>query len=259
MNLIPTLQRGLDVNVRFDSPFAFELTPALLIFDLFGITLAHGWTVDPQDEETYKVVVQSLGSYNKVVEAVINGEDASNELASLDDSKEPDEQKRVLERSKREKMIHEGLVAQSFLNSTASQLTYHGLQSLVESLPSHSFSVFFRNNHFCTLYKHPQQGLFTLVTDQGFVTAQKAVWETLSNVDGDSTFVDGSLKEYRPSQEEVEALQAAKTNIVDIDAINKEDQERAWAIATGAIPAPEELPGHPPVAPGGASSTYDDE
>ncbi|KAJ3414040.1 Ubiquitin carboxyl-terminal hydrolase MINDY-1 [Chytridiales sp. JEL 0842] len=268
MNLIPTLQTGLDVNVRFDSPFAFELTPALLIFDLFGITLAHGWTVDPQDEETYKVVVESVGSYNKVVEAVIGIEDASNELAALEkkmsvSAEQTDDQQLqtlALERAKREKAIHEGLVCQSFLNTTASQLTYHGLNSLVESLPPHSLSVFFRNNHFSTLYKHHEKGLFTLVTDQGFVNAHGAVWETLSNVEGDSEFVDGTLKEYRPTNEELEAENAAKQmGVVDIDNINKEEQERAWAIATGAIPPPEATnQGHHHQAQAGGS-TYDDD
>ncbi|KAJ3156955.1 Ubiquitin carboxyl-terminal hydrolase MINDY-1 [Irineochytrium annulatum] len=94
MNVIPTLQSGLDVNVKFDSPFSFELTPALLVFDLFGITLCHGWTVDPQDAETHRVVVGSLGNYNRVVEASIYADDVG-DLGNV-------------ETPKKEKIIHEG-------------------------------------------------------------------------------------------------------------------------------------------------------
>ena len=48
MALFPKLQRGLDVNVRFNQTDAFEFSEDLVIFDLLGIRLLHGWLVDPQ-------------------------------------------------------------------------------------------------------------------------------------------------------------------------------------------------------------------
>jgi hypothetical protein len=40
-----------------------------------------------------------------------------------------------------------GLVASQFLESNATQLTYHGLHLLMDSIPKGKLSVLFRNNH----------------------------------------------------------------------------------------------------------------
>ncbi|KAJ3281467.1 Ubiquitin carboxyl-terminal hydrolase MINDY-1, partial [Blyttiomyces sp. JEL0837] len=265
MNVIPTLQAGLDVNVKFDSPYSFELTPALLVFDLFGITLCHGWTVDPQDQETWNVVVKSLGSYNRVVEAVINGDDAGNAITRHAGGKgkevetDVDAQKKGLEMAKLEKMVHEGLVCQAFLHNTASQLTYHGLNSMVESLPPNSLGVLFRNNHFSTIFKHPEHGLYTLVTDQGFARTSGVVWETLSNVEGDSVFVDGLFREYEHRDADVHEL-AEEAGHINLDAIDLKAQEEAWERAKsggGALPTMAEAAAVAAAADGG--ETYNDD
>ena len=41
-----------------------------------------------------------------------------------------------------------------------------------------------------------QSELFLLVTDQGYLTENKAVWETLGNVEGDGHFVDADFHTY---------------------------------------------------------------
>lgn len=90
-------------------------------------------------------------------------------------------------------------VCNEFLSSTASQLTFHGLLGLTELLEPCTLSVFFRNNHFMVLYKHDDPvGLYTLVTDQGYEKNSDIVWETLSSLEGDSTFVTGLWKPYQP-------------------------------------------------------------
>lgn len=45
------------------------------------------------------------------------------------------------------------LVGQQFLESTASQLTYHGIYELSAAVAEGELCVFFRNNHFNTLMK----------------------------------------------------------------------------------------------------------
>lgn len=47
-----------------------------------------------------------------------------------------------------------GLVAEQFLESTATQLSYHGLCELNTTAKEGEMSVFFRNNHFSTMIKH---------------------------------------------------------------------------------------------------------
>lgn len=64
IGLIPTLKRGLDVNVKFSDATSFEYTQEFDVFDIFGISLYHGWVIDPQDTITYDAV-HNL-SYNEL-------------------------------------------------------------------------------------------------------------------------------------------------------------------------------------------------
>ncbi|GAB6032762.1 hypothetical protein CHUAL_011629 [Chamberlinius hualienensis] len=163
----PKLQTGLDVNVKFTGVKEFEYTSECIIFDLLNIPLYHGWLVDPQAKD----VEQAIGklSYNQLVEKIITNKSST----------ESD-------------LVTEALVAESFLERTASQLTYYGLCELNNAMKSGELAVFFRNNHFSTIYKHKNE-LFQLVTDQGFLHESNVVWETLSNIDGDGQFVDANF------------------------------------------------------------------
>ena len=112
--ILPKLQTGLDVNVRFTgvslvtnftlltlariyysdifiskansrTPFQvsdFEYTKECIIFDLLNISLYHGWLLDPQEEDV-ATAVHSL-SYNQLVETIIdNKHSADPELVSI--------------------------------------------------------------------------------------------------------------------------------------------------------------------------------
>ncbi|NXQ33738.1 MINY1 hydrolase, partial [Alaudala cheleensis] len=164
MMVLPKLSTGLDVNVRFTGVSDFEYTPECIVFDLLNIPLYHGWLVDPQSPEQ----VQAVGklSYNQLVEKIITCKQASDSS-----------------------LVSEGLVAEQFLESTASQLTFHGLCELTARAREGELGVFFRNNHFSTMIKH-QGHLYLLVTDQGFLQEEAVVWESLHSVDGDSCFCD---------------------------------------------------------------------
>jgi hypothetical protein len=70
-------------------------------------------------------------SYNQLVEKIISNKNSNDSnLVSL------------------------SLVAQNFLEESASQLTYHGLCELVATMKEDELAIFFRNNHFSTIYKH---------------------------------------------------------------------------------------------------------
>ncbi|XP_064494325.1 LOW QUALITY PROTEIN: ubiquitin carboxyl-terminal hydrolase MINDY-1 [Pseudopipra pipra] len=164
MTVLPKLSTGLDVNVRFTGVSDFEYTPECIVFDLLNIPLYHGWLVDPQSPE----MVQAVGklSYNQLVEKIITCKQATDSS-----------------------LVSEGLVAEQFLEATASQLSYHGLCELTAAAPEGELGVFFRNNHFSTMTKHKGH-LYLLVTDQGFLREEGVVWESLHTVDGDSCFCD---------------------------------------------------------------------
>ncbi|KAI8061662.1 hypothetical protein BC940DRAFT_310085 [Gongronella butleri] len=184
LTLLPRLQSGLDVNVQFGSIRDFEPTSELALFDLFDVDIVHGWIVDPQDQETHRVVVKQCKSYNGVVECVVRGNEISDDSGSLDSSQEKREANDIA--------IHDGLVASTFLQDTATQLTYYGIELLTDSLRNGNLCVLFRNNHFSTLYKHPESDrLYILVTDSGLVREENIIWETLGDIDqGTSEFVD---------------------------------------------------------------------
>ncbi|KAM9824015.1 ubiquitin carboxyl-terminal hydrolase MINDY-1 [Neosynchiropus ocellatus] len=174
MAVLPKLSTGLDVNVRFTGVTDFEYTPECIVFDLLSIPLYHGWLVDPQNPET----VASVGtlSYNQLVEKIIHckhSEDSS--------------------------LVSEGLVAEQFLESTATQLSYHGLCELNSTANEDEISVFFRNNHFSTMIKHKGH-LYLLVTDQGFLDQEQLVWESLHNLEGDGNFCDCNFRLCHPPQ-----------------------------------------------------------
>nr|XP_034954907.1 ubiquitin carboxyl-terminal hydrolase MINDY-1 [Zootoca vivipara] len=167
MTVLPKLSTGLDVNVRFTGVSDFEYTPECIVFDLLDMPLYHGWLVDPQIPEVAQAV--SKLTYNQLVEKIITCKHSS----------DPNQ-------------VTEGLIAEQFLESTASQLTYHGLCELTSTVKEGELSVFFRNNHFSTMIKHKSH-LYLLVTDQGFLHEEQVAWESLHNVDGDSCFCDAEF------------------------------------------------------------------
>jgi ubiquitin carboxyl-terminal hydrolase MINDY-1/2 len=85
-----------------------------------------------------------------------------------------------------EQLIHDIEVIEHFVKvENATQLSGFGLDCLAKTLAPGSVSILFRNDHFSTLYKHPQSHqLFTLVTDAGYADHAELVWESLVDVNG---------------------------------------------------------------------------
>ncbi|EDO33166.1 predicted protein, partial [Nematostella vectensis] len=209
------LQTGLDVNVKFTGVGDFEFTPECIVFDLLAVRLLHGWLVDPQNAEAVTAVGSS--SYNQLVEKIIASKQEPTEDSQL---------------------ISAGLIAEAFLEQTATQLTYHGLYELNSSLGDEELCVFFRNNHFNTLYKHKNE-LFLLATDQGYLTEDKVVWETLSNVEGDGCFVDANFRTVTQPQAVVQPIPAPPAAGADAG-ISQEDQDYLVALSLQEEQAKEE-------------------
>uniref|UniRef100_A0A3P9A1J9 Ubiquitin carboxyl-terminal hydrolase n=1 Tax=Esox lucius TaxID=8010 RepID=A0A3P9A1J9_ESOLU len=211
MAVLHKLQTGLDVNVRFTGVRVFEYTPECIVFDLLDIPLYHGWLVDPQMGDTVKAVGNC--SYNQLVEKIIScKQSVSSELAG------------------------EGFVAEQFLHSTATQLTYHGLCELTSTVQEGELCVFFRNNHFSTMIKFKGQ-LYLLVTDQGFLTEEKVVWESLHNVDGDGNFCDSEFRLRPPS--DPETVYRGQQDQIDQDylmALSLQQEQQSQDLQWEALP-----------------------
>lgn len=160
INLLPDLGRGLDVNIRFRNVTDFEFTPALSLFDLLHVNLYHGWLPDPQFVEISKAIGDL--TYNQLVEQICDDYNVNR------------------------------LLLQEFLDENVSQLTYHGLASLTETMHEGELAVLFRNNHFHTVYKRKDL-LYLLVSDSGYVNEPFIVWESFNSIDGNSVFFAGDF------------------------------------------------------------------
>mmetsp|Transcript_20213 Transcript_20213/g.58448 ORF Transcript_20213/g.58448 Transcript_20213/m.58448 type:complete len:434 (+) Transcript_20213:478-1779(+) len=72
----------MDVNPHFtQGSSGVEYTKNITAFDLLGVELVHGWLLDPQDTETFKLVGGK--SYNELIELVIRGTEAASEVERL--------------------------------------------------------------------------------------------------------------------------------------------------------------------------------
>ena len=212
MALFPKLNRGLDVNVKFDSVEGLEYSEDLLLFDLLHVRLLHGWLVDPQERAAHGVLGHL--SYNQAVEKVIEMSSPAQPTTAATPSARPpppavtpapraappsggsqsfddEEMQAALALSMQShtspppsppslpspppsppdlgatpgRMMGEAMVARDWLNVSASQLTYYGLEQLHRAVNDRELAVFFRNNHFSTLTKHDGE-LNLLATDR---------------------------------------------------------------------------------------------
>lgn len=85
-------------------------------------------------------------------------------------------------------------VLSSWLQETATQLTFSGLTQLVARLQDNEVAVFYRNYHFSTIYKYDGR-VFCLCTDVGYAeTGNMVVWEVLDDIFGDTTRTDSAFR-----------------------------------------------------------------
>lgn len=229
LSILPRTQYGLDVDVDFSSFRSFHTLQSvrrtaepdgageLALFELCGVPLVHGWLPDPADADTFDAVT-SAGSYNNATDIVVRGNEAAGgavvkdrgvgTLASSLSISSLDRGKGVATNSwtpQQTQQIRHALALQNFLDSTSTQLTYHGLFVLAQELEAGHPVALFRNSHVSVLYKRlPNEGtpgqptsptLYTLVTDSAFLMEDEIVWESLVDIDGASSeMFDGKLQ-----------------------------------------------------------------
>ncbi|KAI9454773.1 hypothetical protein BJY52DRAFT_1205181 [Lactarius psammicola] len=232
LSMMPLTTKGMDLNPVFTSATAFRPATTggeLALFASAGITLVHGWLVDPASPEY--AAVSHVGDYDSAVNLIVEADVLTRGLLVSDgageegdgDAAGPSSPNINLTDEERRKVEH-ALAIRTFLDSTRSQLTYHGLFTLAslqpasksESSPSASAAepistptsvepprhpelfAHFRNSHLAVLYRHAD-ALYTLVTDQVFLNEPSVVWERLEDVDqGAAVFVDSAFERATP-------------------------------------------------------------
>ncbi|KAG7376959.1 hypothetical protein PHYPSEUDO_012384 [Phytophthora pseudosyringae] len=132
-------------------------------------------------------------------------------------------------------LLEEGPVLEEFFNLTASQLTYYGLVKLHEGLRERQLCVFFRNNHFSTLFKF-EGALYLLVTDAGYLDEPTVVWELLNEIDGDTEYLDA---QFRPvtSSEQQESILTQQQQQREHEQDEEQELQKARDLSlTGCVP-----------------------
>lgn len=164
-------------------PGTFEDTREMKLYSTFSVPLIHGWLPE-LDSPAYVALSRSAKSY----------EDAQNLM--------------FREEELEDKIVREGLsfeeqatlediaTIKAFFASNATQLTPFGLETITTSLAPGAVAILFRNDHFSTLYRHPDTlQLLQLVTDMGYAGHEEVVWESLIDVTGENAeFFSGDFR-----------------------------------------------------------------
>lgn len=118
--------------------------------------------------------------------------------------------------------LKQGEIIRNFMKNSASQLTVYGLFCLQDQVKEREICVFFRNNHFNTMFKYEGE-LYILATDQGYINQPDLVWEKLNEVNGDTVYMTGNFKKFKmddPSNstwDEQNALSSTADYLASID------------------------------------------
>ena len=83
-------------------------------------------------------------------------------------------------------------IGKAWLAESPNQLTFQGLTALYSYFAVNTLGVFFRNNHFSTVFR-AEDALYLLVTDVGYEKVGEVVWERLGNIDGDTEYCNAEF------------------------------------------------------------------
>jgi hypothetical protein len=166
-------------------PGTFEDTRDMKLYATFSIPLIHGW-LPPKDDPVYGAFERQAMSYDDAQNLMFREEELEDKLSNSGAGLTEQEQQ----------MFQDIVTIKSWLNTSATQLTPWGLEVITRATQPGSFSILFRNDHFSTLYRHPQTAqLLTLVTDAGYYTHDEIVWESLLDVNGErAEFFSGDFR-----------------------------------------------------------------
>ncbi|KAJ4306782.1 hypothetical protein N0V88_000149 [Collariella sp. IMI 366227] len=166
-------------------PGTFEHTKEMALYSIFSIPLIHGW-LPSKDDAVYEAFLRQAVSYEDAQNLLFREEELEDKLCNHHQGLSPEEQQ----------IYQDILTIKSFLSISATQLTNFGLNVIRKAMKPGSVAILFRNDHFSTLYRHPQtQELITLVTDAGYAGHAEVVWESLADVNGESAeFFSGDFR-----------------------------------------------------------------
>lgn len=150
----------------------FEATTDMKLYASFSVPLVHGWLPEPGSDAA-KAFARSAPTYEDAQALLFGEEELEYKLSNQGLS--PQEQN----------MWEDINSIKDFLTTYPTQLTPTGLEAVRDSISPGSFAIMFRNDHFSTIYKHPESAqIFTLITDAGYADRDEIIWESLVDISG---------------------------------------------------------------------------
>ncbi|KAJ6439354.1 DUF455 domain protein [Purpureocillium lavendulum] len=166
-------------------PGTFENTMEMSLYATFSIPLIHGWLA-PRSEPVYEALERQAASYEEVQNLLFREEELEDKLSNSESGLTEAEQQ----------LYQDIITIKIFLHESATQLTPWGIEVIGKAMRPGTFAILFRNDHFSTLYCHPQtMQLLSLVTDAGYGSHDEVVWESLMDVNGEQTeYLSGDFR-----------------------------------------------------------------
>ncbi|KLU92009.1 hypothetical protein MAPG_10956 [Magnaporthiopsis poae ATCC 64411] len=174
-------------------PGTFEDTTEMRLYSTFSVPLIHGWLPKPGDTAYDAFKRRAAESYEDAQNLLFREEELEDRLMAMGQN----EDEEVVGLTEEEQAIYQDILTiKLFLAQSGTQLTKHGLEVITAAMKPGSVVILFRNDHFSTLYRHPQTlGLFTLVTDAGYASHAEIVWESLTDTTGETAeFFSGDFR-----------------------------------------------------------------
>ena len=165
------------------TPGIFEDTREMKLYSTFSIPLIHGWLPD-RDSPAYSALKRSAVSYEDAQNLMFREEELEDKLQREGLSFEE------------QATLEDIATIKAFFATAATQLTPFGLETITGFLAPGAVAILFRNDHFSTLYRHPDTlQLLQLVTDMGYAGHEEVVWESLIDVNGENAeFFSGDFR-----------------------------------------------------------------
>ncbi|ODV97655.1 hypothetical protein PACTADRAFT_73362 [Pachysolen tannophilus NRRL Y-2460] len=226
LNRLQYLHTGININPSVNDPIVNLANDEVLkICNHLGLKVIHGWLIDQDNNANEDDILKKLDNYENIQNYLLTRIDEMSELANkyfflqkLDMNRfstdlnyifeiidEFEKEQQNNNQDNNISTIIENLQnyykIKSFLLDNPTQLTNYGLNKLSEkTLEIDSISIFFRNDHFNTIYRHPKindpsnNDLFLLLIDEGY-NNDEMVWECLKTINGDENYLcDGNFK-----------------------------------------------------------------
>lgn len=162
---LPLLHTGLTVNPNVTTGRFPDQDLAATIFGAFGLNFVHGWIRQPGelDEELEQAVLR-LQTFDALQDFMLTADEEETRGIAL------------------------------WLEQNSTQLTRYGLSVMDNEMEADSVAIFFRNNHFSTVYKGRNNDFYLLLTDTAFIKRPSFVWQSMISASGtDDLFFTGDF------------------------------------------------------------------